>query len=67
MEITYDATQITLASFQLEGESQVWWDLVITSRDLEVMTWADFREVFMGKYFSTSARQAKAWEFLELR
>ena len=31
------------------------------------MTWADFRRCFMGKYFSTSNRHAKAREFLELR
>ena len=60
MEITSDATQITLASFQLEGESQIWWDWVTTSRDLETMTWDDFRRLFMGMYFSASARHAKA-------
>ena len=26
MEVTSDATIIRLAAFQLEGESQVWWD-----------------------------------------
>ena len=26
MEITSDATRIWLATFQLEGESQIWWD-----------------------------------------
>ena len=26
MDITSDATKIRLAVFQLEGESQVWWD-----------------------------------------
>ena len=38
MEITSDTTRITLASFQLEGESQIWWEWVTTSRDLEIMT-----------------------------
>ena len=38
-----------------------------SSRDLEVMTWADFHDLFMGKYFSATARHAKAQEFLELR
>ena len=27
MEITSNATKIKLATFQLEGESQVWWEL----------------------------------------
>ena len=37
MEITSDVTRITLASFQLEGQSQIWWEWVTTSRDLETM------------------------------
>ena len=64
MEITSDATEIRLAAFQLYGESQVWWDWVKALRNLEAMTWEEFHELFMGKYFSTSARHAKAQEFL---
>ena len=60
MDITFDAAKIRLAAFQLEGESQVWWDLVKTSRDLEAMTWAEFHGLFMSKYFPTIARHAKA-------
>ena len=67
MEITSDATKIRLAAFQLEGESHIWWDWVKTSRDIEAMTWAEFHELFMGKYFSATTRHAKAQEFLELR
>ena len=67
MEITSDATKIKLVAFQLEGESQVWWNWVKTSRDLKAMTWAEFHELFMGKYFPATARHAKAQEFLELR
>ena len=33
MEITSDVTWIRLATFHLEGESQVWWDWVKTSMD----------------------------------
>ena len=67
MEITSDTTRIKLAAFQLEGEAQVWWRWARTSRDLEVMTWAEFQELFMGKYFPETARHAKAQEFLELK
>ena len=65
MEITSDATRIRLAVFQLEGEAhQIWWKWARTSRDLEAMTWAEFQELFMGKYFPEIA---KAQEFLELK
>ena len=59
--------RIILVAFQLEGESHVWWDWVKASRNWEAMTWEEFRELFMGKYFPTSARHAKAREFLELK
>ena len=67
MEITSDTTRIRLAAFQLEGEARVWWRWARTSRDLEVMTWAEFQELFMGKYFPETARHAYAQEFLELK
>ena len=67
MEITSDAMRIRLATFKLEGESQVWWDLVKVLRDPETMTWGEFRELFMSKFFPASTRHAKAWEFLKLK
>ena len=67
MEITSNATKIKLAAFQLECESQVWWDWVKASRDIEAMTWGEFHELFIGRYFSTTARHAKAREFLKLK
>ena len=67
MEITSDTTRIRLAAFQLEGEARVWWRWVRTSRDIKVMTWAEFQELFMGKYFPKTARHAKAQEFLKLK
>ena len=32
-----------------------------------MMTWGEFRELFIGKFFPASARHAKAREFLELK
>ena len=60
MEITSDTTRVRLAAFQLEGEARVWWRWVRTSRDLEVMTWAEFQELFMGKYFPETTRHTKS-------
>ena len=31
------------------------------------MTWGQFRDLFMGKFFPASARHAKAREFLKLK
>ena len=67
MEIASDTTRIKLAAFKLEGEAQVWWNWAKTSRDLEAMTWVEFHDLFMGKYFPDTARHSKAQEFLELK
>ena len=67
MEITSDTTRIRLAAFQLKGKARVWWRWARTSRDIEVMTWAEFQELFMGKYFPETTRHAKVQEFLELK
>ena len=67
MGINFDATKIKLATFNLESESQVWWDWAKVSRDLKTMTWGEFHKLFMGKYFPATARHAKAQKFLDLR
>ena len=59
MKITSDTTRIRLVAFHLEGEAQVWWNWEKTSRDLEAMTWVEFQELFMGKYFSNTTRHAR--------
>ena len=59
MEITSYTTRIRLVVFQLEGEAQAWWNWAKTSRDLEAMTWVEFQELFMGKYYPDTARHAK--------
>ena len=51
IEITSDVTRVRLVAFQLKGESQVWWDWVKALKDLEAMTWEEFHELFMGKFF----------------
>ena len=67
IEVTSDATKIKLATFQQEDESQVWWDWVKASTDLEAMKWEEFYELFMGKNFSAFTRNEKDREFLELK
>ena len=67
IEITSNTTRIRLATFQLVGESHIWWDWVKVSWDLDTMTWGEFRELSMEKFFLPSSRHAKAREFLELK
>ena len=38
MENTSNAVKISSPAFHLEGESEVWWDWIKTSKNLEAMT-----------------------------
>ena len=58
MEITSYATRIRLATSWLEGESQVWWDWIKVSRDLEMMTWREFQELFMSCSWRESCKSS---------
>ena len=42
-------------------------DWVTVSRDPETLTWREFRDLFMDKFFSASAKHAKYGEFLKLK
>ena len=67
MEITSATTWIRQVAFQLTGESLIWWDWVKTYRNVEAMTWVDFRELFMSKFFPAFSKHVKAQEFLDLQ
>ncbi|KAH7838300.1 hypothetical protein Vadar_024691 [Vaccinium darrowii] len=63
-----DATDcIALASFQLQGEADHWWDLLKTTQNVETMTWKNFEDAFNDKYFLVPVKQAILQEFLDLR
>ena len=66
LRIVEDALRIDAATFQLADRAQSWWELVLTSHILGDMTWETFTRLFLDKYFSSVARQAKRNEFLNL-
>ncbi|XP_042386795.1 uncharacterized protein LOC121978525 [Zingiber officinale] len=66
MQLT-DADKVRCAIFMLRDDARVWWEGVRLTVDLIVLTWANFKEVFYGKYFIVDNRTRLAWEFLELR
>ena len=43
------------------------WDWVKASRDLKEMTWEEFHELFMSKYFLAFSPHEKSREFLKLK
>ncbi|KAG6473428.1 hypothetical protein ZIOFF_067344 [Zingiber officinale] len=66
MQLT-DADKVRCAIFMLWDDARVWWEGARLTVDLTILTWADFKEVFYGKYFAVDNRTRLAREFLELR
>ncbi|XP_028087684.1 uncharacterized protein LOC114288380 [Camellia sinensis] len=67
MGITVHTDKIALASYQLDGETDHWGSLMKNSRDTTSMTWAQFKELFLRKYFPNTVRQERIWQFQTLK
>ncbi|KAG6531841.1 hypothetical protein ZIOFF_005668 [Zingiber officinale] len=66
MQLT-DADKVRCAIFMLRDDARVWWEGARLIVDLTILTWANFKEVFYGKYFTVDNRTRLAREFLDLR
>ena len=59
-----------LATFQLSRMAATWWDSVkatLGEEAISMVAWGDFKERFLGKYFSENDRENKEVEFINLK
>ncbi|XP_058189892.1 uncharacterized protein LOC131307415 isoform X1 [Rhododendron vialii] len=61
MSITDDQTRVSLAASQLEEDAVQWWRLIDRT-----LTWQEFRDLFIDKYFPLIFRHALENDFLQL-
>ncbi|XP_042448976.1 uncharacterized protein LOC122033890 [Zingiber officinale] len=66
MQLT-DADKVMCTIFMLRDDARAWWEGARLIVDLTTLTWADYKEIFYGKYFTADNRTRLAREFLELR
>ncbi|XP_058216896.1 uncharacterized protein LOC131327781 [Rhododendron vialii] len=67
MGVQQGADQVALATYQLEGEADYWWEATKNTVNLATITWTQFEEIFLEKYFPTPIKDQMAQEFLALR
>ncbi|XP_058211484.1 uncharacterized protein LOC131323652 [Rhododendron vialii] len=67
LNVTSAGDRIALATFQMQGEADHWWDLIKTTHNLTTMTWQMFENRFLEKYFPAPVKQAMAQEFMDLK
>ncbi|XP_028089600.1 uncharacterized protein LOC114289953 [Camellia sinensis] len=66
MGITEAADRIALAVFELDDEADHWWELMKNTRDVASLSWNQFRELFLNKYFPSTIRRERVKEFQNL-
>ena len=59
-----------LVVFQLSAEARNWWEQVKSTIGIVVvtrMTWGEFKEKFLERYFSDTEKESKEIEFMDLK
>ena len=59
--------KVGLATFLFDGEADHWWESIKRRRDISVLTWGEFDQIFQDKYFPESVRDRMKADFLALR
>ncbi|XP_028083106.1 uncharacterized protein LOC114284408 [Camellia sinensis] len=65
--IRNEQDRVTRTAFQMEGEADHWWEMIKSTQQVETLTWRQFEDLFMEKYFPNSLRQEMIQEFLQLK
>ena len=47
-----DEEKVKRAVYMLRKDSRIWWEAVVKSRDMTMITWAEFLREFNSKYYS---------------
>ena len=63
---TEEADKMLCIEILLQGEVRVWWKMEKEKKSGEELTWKDFHELFLARYFPSSVQERKRKEFLYL-
>ena len=62
-----DEEKVKRVVYILRKDARIWWEVVAKSRDVAVMTWAEFMREFNSKYYSQAVINSKIAEFTRLQ
>ncbi|XP_060968454.1 uncharacterized protein LOC133036005 [Cannabis sativa] len=58
--------RVNCAAFMLQDHARVWWDIVGQTRDVNVMTWDEFKNLFEEKFYNIAVRTSHMEDFVKL-
>ena len=62
-----DEEKVKCVVYMLQKDARIWWEAVMKSRNVAVMTWAKFLREFNSKYYSQAIINIKTAEFTRLQ
>ncbi|XP_075479401.1 uncharacterized protein LOC142520284 [Primulina tabacum] len=67
LEQVRDGDLAKFAIYMMWDDASLWWEGAAQAVDVATLTWARFRELFLGKYFPADVRGRLTREFMGLR
>ncbi|XP_060961841.1 uncharacterized protein LOC133032040 [Cannabis sativa] len=58
--------RVNCAAFMLQDHARVWWDIVGQTRDVNAMTWDEFKNLFEEKFYNIAVRTSHMEDFVKL-
>ena len=46
--------RVACASYMFREDARIWWDVVTQRKNVAVMTWEEFRNIFNEKYYGVA-------------
>lgn len=65
--VNQDNHGVALAAYQLEGEARHQWEVIEVTYNIETITFKEFENIFLDKYFLAPVKQVKIQEFQNLQ
>ena len=62
-----DEEKVKCVVYMLRKDARIWWEVVMKSRDVTTMSWAEFLREFNSKYYSQVVINSKVAEFTRLQ
>ncbi|XP_062094242.1 uncharacterized protein LOC133800303 [Humulus lupulus] len=56
--------KVACVTYMLRDDAQIWWEVVSQTRNVAMMGWEEFRELFNEKYYNDTVRSTNMDEFM---
>lgn len=59
--------RVGLATYELSGEANYWWQFISRGRIIDTILWEEFEGMFYKRFFNETTKSNKVVEFMNLK